>query len=51
MSDEIINIKQTAVCLVIDCTQYNKPITVDIPVDAYLMCGQCGNEIQNKTVI
>jgi hypothetical protein len=51
MSDEIINIKQTASCQEIDCTEYSKYITVEIPLDANLVCGKCGNKIQDKTVI
>lgn len=51
MADEIINVKQIAICETTGCTEYAHAVPVDIALDADLVCGACGNMINNKTVI
>lgn len=44
-------VSQNAVCETVGCSENGKIIVVDIPTGAYLLCGQCSNQITNLSII
>lgn len=49
MSEE--NILQNAICETDGCAANSKVVPVHIPLNSYLLCGECGNQIINISII